>query len=146
MLFLAVIMQLTPVTGSWLVWKPNFLMLVMVAWILYFPEQYGIEFSVMVGIFADLIFGTTLGVHILLFITCGAVVRLLHRVIAYLSPWHRIVAVGLLVTFVELLKIAIGLLVNLPVFWEHIPYIALFSSLFWIPLDKLVGRVYRLQN
>lgn len=146
MLFLAIIMQLTPVTGNWLMWKPNFLMLVMIAWILYFPEKFGIEFSAMVGICADLVFGTTLGVHVLLFIICGAVVRLLHRVIAYLSLWHRIVAVGLLVIFIELLRIVAGAWVNMPIFWEHMPYMALFSSLFWMPLDKLVGRIYRLQN
>ena len=146
MLFLAIIMQLTPVTGNWLMWKPNFLMLVMIAWILYFPEKFGIEFSAMVGICADLVFGTTLGVHVLLFIICGAVVRLLHRVIAYLSLWHRIVAVGLLVIFVEFLRIVAGAWVNMPIFLDHIPYMALFSSLFWMPLDKLVGRIYRLQN
>ena len=146
MLFLAIIMQLTPVTGNWLMWKPNFLMLVMIAWILYFPEKFGIEFSAMVGICADLVFGTTLGVHVLLFIICGAVVRLLHRVIAYLSLWHRIVAVGLLVIFVEFIRIVAGAWVNMPIFLDHIPYMALFSSLFWMPLDKLVGRIYRLQN
>ena len=35
-------------------------MLVMIAWILYFPEQFGIEFSAMVGICADLVFGSHL--------------------------------------------------------------------------------------
>jgi hypothetical protein len=52
----------------------------------------------------------------------------------------------LLVIFIELLRIVAGAWVSLTIFWEHIPYMALFSSLFWMPLDKLVGRIYRLQN
>jgi len=146
MLFVAIIMQLTPVTGNWLFWKPNFLLLVMIVWMLYFPNEYGIEFSVMIGICADLIFGSTLGANVLLFTLCGALVNLLHPMIAYLSLIQRIFAVALLVVFVELLKVVASAWANLPIFWQHIPFVAVISGLFWIPLDKLVGKIYRLHN
>lgn len=146
MLFVAIIVQMMPVTGNWLVWKPNFLLLVMIAWMLYFPEQYGIGFSVLVGVCADLVYGTTLGTNILLFSVCGAVVNLLHRVTAYLSLAHRIVTVAMLIAFLELLSMVASAWLNLPVFWSHIPYVVVLSSLFWIPLDKLVGRIHRAQS
>ena len=61
MLFGALIFQLIPISGDWIFWKPNFLLLMMIAWMLYFPDQYGIEFAIIMGIFSDLIFVSTLG-------------------------------------------------------------------------------------
>lgn len=143
MLFIALIMQLIPVSGEWLLWRPNFLLLVTIVWTLYFPNQYGVGFSVMVGIFVDLIFNTTLGSHMLIFTVCGALASLLHRVVAYLGLAHRVVIVALLVLFAELSRAVVG---EFTFFWEHIFYIVIMSCLFWIPLDKLVGKLYRLQK
>ena len=57
-LMVAVFLQLMPSTGSWLLWKPNFLLLMVIAWILYIPNQYGIGFASVVGLFADALFRT----------------------------------------------------------------------------------------
>lgn len=142
MLLGAIILQLIPVSGEWLAWKPNFLLLVMIAWVLYFPDRYGIEFSVVVGICADLLFSSTLGYHVLIFTICGLIVIFFHRVIAYLHMGHRVVLVFLLVIVVELLKAMMNSLGDIPVFLKHIPYLAVISSLFWVPLDKVVNRFY----
>ena len=61
MLFGVLVLQFIPMSGSWGLWKPNFLLLTMIAWMLYFPDQYGIEFAVIMGLFADFIFVSTLG-------------------------------------------------------------------------------------
>jgi len=146
MLLGAIILQLIPVSGEWLAWKPNFLLLVMIVWMLYFPDRYGIEFSVVVGVCADLLFSSTLGYHVLIFTVCGLIVVFFHRVIAYLRMGHRVVLVFLLVIFVELQKAMMNSLGDIPVFWEHIPYLAVISSLFWVPLDKVVNRFYLRQK
>ena len=69
-----------------------------------------------------------------------------HRVIAYLQMIQRVVLVFFLVVVVELLKAMMNLFGNIPVFWEHIPYLAVISGLFWVPLDKLVNRLYLRQK
>ena len=143
MLFMALIMQLIPISGEWLLWRPNFLLLVMIVWALYFPEQYSIGFSMMLGLFADLTFSTTLGSHVFIFAVCGAVANLLHRVVAYLALGHRVMIVALLVLIAELLGAVFGEYIF---FWEHIFYVVVMSSLFWIPMDKLVGKFYRFQK
>lgn len=143
MLFVALIMQIMPISGEWLLWRPNFLLLVMIAWALYFPAQYSIGFSVMIGLCADLTFSTTLGSHIFIFAVCGAVANLLHRLVTYLALGHRVMIVALLVLFTELLVPLFGEYIF---FWEHAFYVVIISSLFWIPLDKLVSKFYRLQK
>ena len=71
-LILATIFQLLPASGEWILWKPNFLLLVTLAWILYVPTQYGIGFAATVGLVADTLFRTTLGHYVLVFALCGA--------------------------------------------------------------------------
>lgn len=122
------------------------LLLVMLTWMLHFSDQYGIGFSVILGVLADFIFGTNLGFYVLVFSLCGAVVALLRRVAAYLEPVHQAALVGFLVLAVELFKAWTNIFVDKPVFWQHIPYIVLFSILFWLPLDKLVKTIHRWQR
>jgi rod shape-determining protein MreD len=142
MLLCAVLLQLMPVAGDWLLWKPNFLLLVMIAWMLYFPDQYGIEFSVIVGLIADLLFGSTLGYHVFVFSICGLIVISFHRVVVYLQAIHRVTLVFVLVLLIELLRATIHKSLDMPLFLNNIFSLAIISSLFWIPLDKLVCSYY----
>lgn len=43
-LVLAATLHVMPVTGSWIVWKPNFLLLVTMAWIFHGPSEFGVFF------------------------------------------------------------------------------------------------------
>ena len=36
-LVLAVVLSLMPLSGDWIVWKPNFLLLVVMAWVIHWP-------------------------------------------------------------------------------------------------------------
>ena len=52
-LIIATVFQLIPTSGVWIFWRPNFLLLVVIAWILYIPDRFGIGFAAMVGLLAD---------------------------------------------------------------------------------------------
>ena len=146
MLLGAVILQLVPVSGEWLFFKPNFLFLVMIAWILYFPDQYGIEFSVLVGVCSDLLFGSTLGYHVFMFAICGLILMFLHRLIVYLQVVHRVILVFILVLLVEFLRVVIYASLDMPLFLQSIFPLAIVSSLCWIPLDKIMNAFYSQQQ
>lgn len=142
MLLCAVLLQLMPVAGGWFLWKPNFLLLVMITWILYFPEQYGIEFSVLVGLMADLLFGSALGYHVFVFSVCGLILISFHRVVVYLQFIHRVTLVFVLVLLIEFLRATVNASLDMPLGLDKIFFLAMISSLFWIPLDKLVCNYY----
>jgi rod shape-determining protein MreD len=146
MLFGALILQFFPISGHWIFLKPNFLLLVMIAWMLYFPDQYGIEFAVVMGIFADFIFVSTLGLHILLFSVCGLILIFFHRIVVYLQLIHRIILVFLMILLVEFMRLTFDKTLDKSASIEDILFLAIISALFWIPLDKFVGHFYSRQK
>ena len=74
-LVIAVIFSVMPVSGDWIVWKPNFLLLVTMGWIFHRPVEFGIFFAAGVGLLADCLLQTTLGHSVLVFALCGTLSR-----------------------------------------------------------------------
>ena len=146
MLFAAMVLQFIPFLGNWAFWKPNFLLLVMIAWMLYFPDQYGVGFAVIVGFLADCIFLSTLGYHILLFSVCGLILIFFHRIVVYLQLMHRVTLVFLLILLVEFMRAAIDSSLDKPLSMGRALYVAIISAICWIPLDKAAGHFYALQK
>lgn len=146
MLFVAMIFQFIPFAGDWGFYKPNFLLLMMIAWMLYFPDQYGIGFAVIMGVFADCIFLSTLGYHILLFSVCGLILIFFHRIVVYLQLVHRVTLVFLMILLVEFMRAAIDSSMNRPLSLDGVLYLAIISAICWIPLDKVAGHFYALQK
>ena len=146
MLFGALILQLIPMSGDWVLYKPNFLLLVMIAWMLYFPDQYGLEFSVIVGIFADFIFVKTLGFHILIFSISGLILIFFHRIVVYLQLIHRVTLVFLMILLTEFIGAAIDSSIDKQLSIKGVLLLAIISAICWIPLDKFVGHCYSRQK
>lgn len=146
MLFGALIVQLIPMSGDWVFWKPNFLLLMMIAWMLYFPDQYGIEFAVIIGIFADFIFVSTLGFHILIFSICGLILIFFHRIVVYLQLIHRVTLVFLMILLAEFIGAAIDSSIDKQLSIKGILLLAIISAICWIPLDKFVAHCYSRQK
>lgn len=146
MLFGALIVQLIPMSGDWVFWKPNFLLLMMIAWMLYFPDQYGIEFAVIIGIFADFIFVSTLGFHILTFSICGLILIFFHRIVVYLQLIHRVTLVFLMILLAEFIGAAIDSSIDKQLSIKGVLLLAIISAICWIPLDKFVAHCYSRQK
>lgn len=146
MLFGALILQFIPMSGDWVFWKPNFLLLMMIAWMLYFPDQYGIEFAVIIGIFADFIFVSTLGFHILIFSICGLILIFFHRIVVYLQLIHRVTLVFLMILLAEFIGAAIDSSIDKQLSIKGILLLAIISAICWIPLDKFVAHCYSRQK
>lgn len=146
MLFGALILQFIPMSGDWVFWKPNFLLLMMIAWMLYFPDQYGIEFAVIIGIFADFIFVSTLGFHILIFSICGLILIFFHRIVVYLQLIHRVTLVFLMILLAEFIGAAIDSSIDKQLSIKGVLLLAIISAICWIPLDKFVAHCYSRQK
>ena len=139
-LVLAATLHVMPVTGSWIVWKPNFLLLVTMAWIFRRPSEFGVFFAASVGIFADFLMRSTLGHHMLMFAFCGALIGVLSRWSQFLSFIQRIVLVSLIVLLVGFVEASIFAAYDISAALTQVPMVALFSALFWPIIDKLIAR------
>ena len=146
MLLVAMVLQLFPISGSWLHLKPNFFLLIMIAWVLYFPERYGIEFAALTGLLTDLVLGSAIGYHVLIFSISGLILIFFHRVVVYLQLIQRVVLVFMLVIMVAFMEAGMNSMLDKPLFLDGVFWLGIISALCWIPLDKLVSQFYSHQN
>ena len=140
-LVIATVFQLIPASGVWIYWRPNFLLLVVIAWILKTPERFGIGFAGMVGLLADTLFDTTLGHYVLVFAVCGTIAYLLSRWLMYLSIFHRAFLIFVMIIGAESIQAMLFSVWGVPVNLEHIPIVAVFAALSWPVVDLLISRV-----
>ena len=66
-LFMALLLQITPVFGSTAYWRPQFLLLVVSYWLLKKQRQYGIAFAWLAGMLLDIFSGQMLGRYAITF-------------------------------------------------------------------------------
>jgi rod shape-determining protein MreD len=139
-LVIAVIFSVMPVSGDWIVWKPNFLLLVTMGWIFHRPLEFGIFFAAGVGLLADCLLQTTLGHSVLVFSLCATLVVVVSRWIKYLSMIQRSLLVYLIILLVGFLESAFFLFYGLPFAMDNLLMKTLFSALIWPVIDKLIAR------
>ena len=140
-LLIAFILQLFPVSGYLFLWRSNFLMLILIAWILYHPSRFGIVFAALVGLLADTLFRTALGHYVLVFALCGAVAYLLSRWLTYFSYFHRAILIFLLVVFSELVQSLLFSIWDVPMGLKHVPVLGFVSAIVWLLVDKFVASL-----
>ena len=136
-LIIATIFQLIPTSGVWIFWRPNFLLLVVIAWILYIPDRFGIGFAAMVGLLADTLFRTTLGHYVLVFAVCGTIAYLLSRWLMF----HRAILIFIITICAELIQAMLFSIWDVPFALNYSPTVAAFAALSWPIVDLLISRV-----
>ena len=142
-ILLASVLQLVPVSGYLLVLKPNFLLLVVIGWIIFRPSQWGIGFAAFTGLLADLIFRAPIGVHVLLFSTVGAIPLYLSGWLVYFSLIHRCLFVFILIIFAEFMRNMLLSMWEIPIDYSYIIVVALASAIVWPAIDQLLIKVNR---
>ena len=103
------------------------------------PDQFSVIFAATVGLFADGVFGTTVGHFMLVFTLCGTLLVLLSRWTRYFALLYRLLVVfgvSLFATFTQ------TVLINLQgssIALDYLPGMALMSALMLPLVEKFVG-------
>lgn len=139
-LVIAVIFSVMPVSGDWIVWKPNFLLLVTMGWIFHRPLEFGIFFAAAVGLLADCLLQTTLGHSVLVFALCGTLVVVVSRWVKYLSIFQRTLLVYLIILLVGFFEASIFHFYGFSSAMDNLLMKTFFSALIWPLIDKLIAR------
>ena len=137
----ATVIQLLPLSGYYFLWRPNFLFLVTIGWIIFRPNYWGIGFAAVLGLFADIVFRSPVGLYVLVFGVIASLPLILSRWLVYFTIVHRCVFVFILVIIFELLENAIFGLWGTPTDYRSIPIRALLSGLIWPIFDKFFTKV-----
>ena len=137
----ATVIQLLPLSGYYFLWRPNFLFLVTIGWIIFRPNYWGIGFAAVLGLFADMVFRSPVGLYVLVFGVIASLPLILSRWLVYFTIVHRCVFVFILVIIFELLENAIFGLWGTPTDYRSIAIKALLSGLIWPIFDKFFTKV-----
>ena len=138
-LLIATVLQLVPAYGSWMDWKPNFILVIVMVLMINQPEQFSVIFAASMGLFADGVFGTTVGHFMLVFTLCGTILMLLSRWTRYFALLYRLLVVfgvSLFATFTQ------TVLINLQgasIALDYLPGVALMSALMLPLVERFIG-------
>lgn len=129
--FLAFVLAVLPLPQSLSYWRPEFVTMVLIFWVLNAPNLVGIWVAFTIGLLLDVLFATPFGVHALVLSLVAWLSLLSWRWVAVLSVWQTSGLVLVLV-FASLLvkRILLGIVAVAPdslLYW--VP--ALSSALVW---------------
>lgn len=122
-LFLGLMFLVTPLPLAISPGRPMLVLLILIYWALYCPDQVGVATAWVVGLLTDFLYGVMLGPYALGFaIATYLIVRLQSRLLMF-PLFQQMVFVGMLVAGVQLLVIALGVTLGhmtmpWPVLWS----------------------------
>ncbi len=138
-IFAALILTMLPLPQELSYWRPEWLLMVLVFWVLNEPQWFGIWMGFLLGLLLDVLLATPFGLHAMMLATVAYLTRLSYRWVRVFSIWQTGGLVFALVLAAFVIKLLLLNIVGRPpgslLFW--LP--ALSSFLVW-PTVMLVLR------
>lgn len=142
-LLLAMVLQVMPIFSELALWRPSFVVLILIYFILYQSHRYGIGAAWLVGLLLDVVYGEVLGKYALAFGICAYLLMLLKNRLLHTQLWHQSTLVFLLVLLTQLLVLSVNMLNAKQLSWQMLVFPAFSSMLIWPLLYLLMQRVTR---
>jgi len=143
-LFVGLLLQITPIIGPLVYWRPQFLLMFVIYWLLRSPSQYGIGFAWLSGMILDIFAGEMLGRYAIAFSFCAYILILLSKRLQHFGIKHQAFLILFIVFLNQLLTISISLLYRAS--WDTTLMIApaITSAFLWpilsISLNKMIKK------
>ncbi|GAA5194520.1 rod shape-determining protein MreD [Ferrimonas gelatinilytica] len=143
-LLAATLLQVMPLPQELISWRPDWVLLLMVYWVLVMPHRFNILSACLLGVLLDILVGGTLGVRGLAFSIVAYVVAMQYQKLRHFALIHQVLVVA-----------SLSLVLHLTVFWAeylanpkvHIDMVyfrpVLVTPLLWPWVYWLLGRVRR---
>lgn len=142
------VLLLMPLPGLMTYTRPNWVMLIVLYWVLALPHRVGIFVAAITGLMIDVARGTALGQHVFALSVITYVVLLFHHRIRLFPLWKQSIVIGVL----NGLYLLILLWISNVMTSQETPWVywlaALTSALFWpwvFGLLRLIRRYFRIQ-
>lgn len=143
-LMLAVVLGMLALPGALEAWKPYWLALALVYWLLEAPERFGLGAAFVIGLVADLAFGTLFGEQALRLCMLAFIVQRFRARLRFFPVWQQSLAVLALLLNDRVITLMVRLLAGegLPpaVFWAAPLVGALLWPWVYLGLDALRMR------
>lgn len=121
--FLAFVLAVLPLPQSLSYWRPEFVTMVLLFWVLNAPNLVGVWFAFFIGLLLDVLFATPFGVHAMVLSLLVWLARLSWRWVAVFSLWQTSgLVLGLVFVGLVVKRVLLGIVAVAPD-----------SLLYWLP-------------
>ena len=136
--FAALLLGLLPLTPLLQPLRPYWLALVLAFWVLEEPERVGLGYAFLVGVIADLVYGTLLGEQALRLVIMAFILQRFRARLRFFPLWQQALAIGALLLNDRIVTAAIRLTLGEPVASSGAWLSPLLGMLLWIPVFVLL--------
>ncbi len=146
-LLLAMVLQLLPLYGPMVVWRPNFVLLVLFFFLLFRPLAYGIATAWIAGLVLDILYGGLLGSHAFSLGVAAYLIVLLRPRLLQGHLWFQAGVVLLLTAASQLIDVSLNTLISdagSTGSWSVIWCPAITSAMVWPLVYVLLMRTLKL--
>lgn len=112
MLLLGILLQILPMTASFGLIKPNWLLLILVYWVIALPHRVSIGTAFILGIIIDLFSGAMLGVHVFAFCVVAYLATFKFQLIRNLALWQQSLVIIFLSMCYDLCLFILEIIIN----------------------------------
>lgn len=139
----ALALTIVPLPDMLEVARPDWVVMVLVYWVMALPHRIGIGIAWIVGLFVDVVRDTLLGEYAIALAIIAFIVIHLHQRLRVFPVWQQALTVALLIILQYILVFWIkGITGELPNFWMML--LPAFSTLiFWTPVYLILRQVRR---
>lgn len=143
---IGLLLQLIPLSSTAVLWRPQFVLLIIFYWLLRSPFLHGVMFAWFSGLLLDIFVGELLGRHAIVFALCAYLIRLVQQRLHHFGVLHQAMLVLFMVLVSQLLLHSITLIFR--VGWEGSLSIApaITSAIIWPLLVFFVNRLLKTQG
>lgn len=130
-LLIAILLGILPIP-HWALWaRPDWLLLVLVYWVLAFPERYGIFTAAFVGLLHDFLHAGLLGKHAFAYSVVVSITLLFYKRLRLYEPWQQAGFIFLLLCLGKLVEYWLDLSTGNATggMWSLLPVVM--GALFW---------------
>ncbi|VFP81988.1 Rod shape-determining protein MreD [Candidatus Erwinia haradaeae] len=137
----ALILQSMPWPESLSLFRPSWLLLILIYWILIMPDRINIGTAFSMGIVTDLIYGSTLGLHSLAFSVIAYIVSRQNHQICNLMLWKQALSIIILAWVMDIIIFISNLLVINVVFCPEQLWNGVTSGILWPWMFLLMHKI-----
>jgi len=141
-LLVALLLDWLPWQGVWLVFRPDFVALVLLYWYTHKPYQVGISIAWTVGILADVADASLFGQHALAYSVLAFSGIVLHRRVLMFNLRQQTLQIFQLLLLADTIYAAIHWQLRGYIAWEYFIG-SVVSALLWAPLSLLLQGLHR---
>jgi len=138
-----IILSIMPLPDFMHWFRPQWLCLILLFWLIYFPENCGIGIAWLLGLLMDCVTGVPLGQHALIYAFLAYLVLKFHVSISNVPRWQQMGLILLLTIINLLLQKIILNTANITISNRHYWFLAVLSALCWPIVCKVLNQFNR---